>query len=591
MPEDPKARQAARKAATRSASLRRRRHEVEESLAAVKGEVAARRAALDAVGARGSGGQLVTVRKELTATEARLRVTVDLRNDVMRELERHRERLADALDALRDPATTLAGDVPVLLLPARLETRFVENELRVRVFPDTAHVDQLERVPTAEEVEAAQAFWRERWSATSVDGAQDLWARHTAGRPVNRFAHLVELTAPTNRDRLGTGEPVFPEIEVRPPGPSRAPTAALLPSRWVVVGYRGDDEVLRAVTRPVREHLPVGPAPEDGGDAPEERPDEQAALALDEESRWIADYDEAVAAGMAVTVPGSSVKGGLAGGLDLLVVLGVDIGEDAGTKASDVATLLAAHRATTGLGFVATGTPTNATDDADVPARPVAGDPTTRAEEAARGTAAEVAALALGIPSAALLGIGGAEERVNPLAEHLHTAIWEPTLGYFLRQMLTPLADADVVGHFRTHFRKWVRPRGPLPTLRVGRQPLGLLPVVALDRHEGADDAERVLGDVLRRLRRFWSARDVGRVGDSGDPAADLVELLGRTDRSRAVRVREALGPGVTANSVGAEPMTRMQEAVAAFVLALLGATERAAIVDMTLLAEEEVLP
>src|SRR5690606_17331337 len=258
---------------------------------------------------------------------------------------------------------------------------------------------------------------------------------------------------------------------------------------------------------------------------------------------------------------------------------------------AEVAELLAAHRSTTGFGFVPAGTPTNATDADDVPPRPLAADPTTRVENPEAGTAAEVAATALGIPAAALSGVEGGSARVNPLAEHLHTAIWEPTLGYFLRQMLAPIASDEAIDDLRTHFRRWVRPRGPLPTLRFGRQPLGLLPVVALDRWEGRDRAERTLGDVLRRIRGYWSVADAGRVGDSGDPAADLVELLGRTERSRAVRVREALGPGITANSVGAEPMTELQEALAAFVLALMGVHARATIVDMTMLAREEVLP
>ncbi len=591
MPEDPQALKTVRKAAARTAALKRRRKEVERSLAAKEGAVVARRAKLDALRATGGRSRTVAAAEaSLAAAQRGLLEARDLRTSVIAEMERHRERLAEILEALRDPATTLSGDVPVLLLPARVETRFVGDDLRVRIFPDTAHVDQLERIPTAEEVEAAQAYWRERWTLTSEDEIADLWARHVTDRPVNRFAYLVELTEPSNRDDMGTGTPEFPELEVRASGPTRAPTAALLPSRWVVVGYRDDEEVLRAVTRPVRPDLPVGPAPDDGTEAPEELPDEQETLALDEESRWIADYDEAVAAGMAVTVSGDRVDGGLAEGFDLLVVLGVDVGDDAEAKAEEITDLLAAHRTTTGLGFVAPGTPTNATGD-DVPARPLATDPTTRGDEAAQGTAADVTAKALGIPARALTGIGGADDPVNPLVEDLHTAIWEPTLGYFLRQILSPLADADAVRDIRTHFRKWVRPRGSLPTLRIGRQPLGLLPVVALDRHEGTDDAEARLGNVLRRMRRFWSVGDVGKVGDSGDPAADLIELLGRTDRSAAVRVREAVGPGFTANSVGGEPMTQMQEAIAAFVLAIMGVTERAMIVNMTLLAEEEVLP
>ena len=45
----------------------------------------------------------------------------------------------------------LAGDVPVALLPVRLEARFVADELRVRIFPDQIHRDK-HYLDTVEEI-------------------------------------------------------------------------------------------------------------------------------------------------------------------------------------------------------------------------------------------------------------------------------------------------------------------------------------------------------------------------------------------------------------------------------------------------------
>ena len=58
-------------------------------------------------------------------------------------------------DFLPDVAA-IAGNVPIALLPLRIETRFFNNatELRVRVFPDQVHVDAHEPELTSAERDA-----------------------------------------------------------------------------------------------------------------------------------------------------------------------------------------------------------------------------------------------------------------------------------------------------------------------------------------------------------------------------------------------------------------------------------------------------
>ncbi len=56
-------------------------------------------------------------------------------------------------------------------------------------------------------------------------------------------------------------------------------------------------------------------------------------------------------------------------------------------------------------------------------------------------------------------------------------ATWAGSLGYFADQLLSPLLDDDVLAT-REHAVRYLHPLGPLPTLRVGRQPLGVLPVL-----------------------------------------------------------------------------------------------------------------
>ena len=72
--------------------------------------------------------------------------------------------------SLTAPAQSLCpGDLPLVLLPIRLETRFFMlpaggAELRVRVFPDKIHLDSHEIDLTADEQTWGQHYWRQDWA-------------------------------------------------------------------------------------------------------------------------------------------------------------------------------------------------------------------------------------------------------------------------------------------------------------------------------------------------------------------------------------------------------------------------------------------
>src|SRR5947207_14474979 len=99
----------------------------------------------------------------------------------------------------------------------------------------------------------------------------------------------------------------------------------------------------------------------------------------------------------------------------------------------------------------------------------------------------------------------------------MNAALWPATWGYFLsRMMLGAFAFDDVLdanglgSKSREHFITHVRARGPLPTLRIGRQPYGVLPAISLDRWTGIenDPLDSLLVSVLRSLRPIWSTSD-----------------------------------------------------------------------------------
>ena len=86
----------------------------------------------------------------------------------------------------------------------------------------------------------------------------------------------------------------------------------------------------------------------------------------------------------------------------------------------------------------------------------------------------------------------------------MHTALWPATFGYFLDEVMNPLVSDAAIGRGRTLFEKFVRPRGPFPSLALGGQPYGVLPVSSLAGWRTAQAAEDPLAKILNTLRAQW---------------------------------------------------------------------------------------
>ena len=141
----------------------------------------------------------------------------------------------------------IAGNVPIALLPVRVETRFFNSatELRVRIFPDQIHVDAHEPELTVGERDAGIAYWQARFAAPDpATRSSSPWAVLVGNVGAARAAWIARALTPTNVAQLGQPvAPTFPATTPRTAEWSRAARAAALPERWVVIGVRdGRDE-------------------------------------------------------------------------------------------------------------------------------------------------------------------------------------------------------------------------------------------------------------------------------------------------------------------------------------------------------------
>ncbi|MGH9891369.1 MAG: hypothetical protein ACREA0_05180 [bacterium] len=392
-----------------------------------------------------------------------------------------------------------------MLLPVRIETRFVSGpdgtDLLVRVYPDEVHVDTHEPELTADEEKWGRHFLVQIQAADNEERKRPVWTQFAERFGSERAAWIARLLESIPADQ---------QVPRRAGSWTRAAHTRVLPDRWVVIGYRGDDRVLTPEWgSPIPDSLPVGPAPSASIGA---IPDEE--LALDEGARWLVDFGEAVKFGMGIRIRLKPVDARR--GFDRLVVLGVKASLDATASAQRLSELFDAHHYTRGASFVPLGTPTNNTFDAPSGYRrerthepSYAVERGTSLFEPADGSNGDLAAQALGIEPAVFAHLEHAGDEEQEGCRHMNTALWSSTWGYFLEQMLAEDAETfsdEGLRHGRRHFIEYVRARGPLPPFRIGNQPYGLLPVTSLDGWKPLEQSPLDVKIVrfLQGLRDVW---------------------------------------------------------------------------------------
>ena len=494
---------------------------------------------------------------------------VDQRAQAQANVRAIDERLRAAVGRFRDLIDPCDADpvAPLLLLPVRLETRYTNDrtKLRVRIFPDDVHVDSLDRGMTPAEQDAAQAYWTAVWRA-SADDAAAAWRQLQARVGVDRAPWVALGSQPSNlATRANDAAPVIPPITA---ATRRAAVARLLPDAFTVVAIQ-DGVQSKATGAAIAPEVIVGALSADGaklvqvGDA-----------RVIEGAEWLADYDEAVRIGMAVTVP--LQKHGAR--IDQVFAFGVRQSLDPARAApAELAELLTAHRCTDGLAFVPQGTPTNNTEtdragwqQRVAPAQP----PRDPGVNPPAGSNAAVLATALGIDARTFAEIDYAPDVEQPNAQAMNIALWDATWGGFLAdaQRATSktlrLSDSGIEATRQFH-RDCVRGRGPLPAIRVGDQPYGVIPVSRLDQTWKTPARDRFEQELLLRLQRLRAKWTLCRpaVPSAGTGAIDqaTMDMLGSAPVSFAVRVRTLIGSALAtfaADTTGASQEDLQAEAL-----------------------------
>jgi hypothetical protein len=473
--------------------------------------------------------------------------------------------MPDPVEPPSGTAPTLEARWPVLLVPVQIQTRFTmrgeQPVLRVRIYPDQFSIDRHDPRLTQEEIDAGMSFWTSTWraGADDVEGQRAIWARLVDAYGPRRAAWIARDLTPSNADsrprkRTPDDQPLDSAPRIPPPSqgtkPSsyaRAVEAAAMPDRWLVTVYSGGTAAYSVESGAVRRPLVVGPAPAQAT----QPPPASGGFDLDPEMRWLVEFDEALAAGMAVEIPISAAEA--ASGFDRIVVTGLRRAS-LQQGAEELARILDGHHYGDGLALVPQGTPTNNTEQAR--SGYTAGDPGYRSFDVECGQPlvqrdGALVTLALGLPAELFQHVAATDGADQANARAMTVALWGPTLGYFLLQLMDGVFSPEQEDAARTYFLDRVRGRGPIPAFRVGATPYGILPVTSLAGYE-PDRAPVLRGLVpfLRRLLPRWleSAAAAPHVTLGDDPDQELVAVLGQDASARNFRIRDALGSSFVDN-------------------------------------------
>ena len=422
-----------------------------------------------------------------------------------------------------------------VLLPLYLETRFQPPDsrrlswrLRLRIVPDQIAVDHHDPRPTADELDDLEWLWQACDGDLGSKDGRAAWQGFCQRHEVARAAWLWRSFAdggsgghglrplPAGRARPGSKPGIRRPAEIRAHGEApHFPRIRGMPRRLAIYLARsgGAPALMRTLHVDVEDlvlDLPEG-------------------LGAAHQARWWNSYRRAREVGLAADL---DLGPGNPDDIDALYVVGLSDEEPE--------TLLAAHRDTGELSLIPLGTATNSVDGGSTAAG--RGDVETYwrllTSRVPQDGSRRVGEFLLGNERALEPIIDGDHDQ-GPLGEALMKSLWEVLFGHGLRDYLGIGASKESeLGLWAGTF---VRPEGPLPPLRVGRQPYGLLPVVSLAALLRQAKIRRFPAADLRTLDRLadlWRDRveEAGNV--VGADTERLLDLIGHTAHSREWRTR-----------------------------------------------------
>lgn len=390
----------------------------------------------------------------------------------------------------------------------------------------------------------------------------------TFGNTINNFRKIRASKAKEINNRISTLK-VFPEVEVKDKNWTKAPHSRIMPDRFVVGAMRsGVFHYLEAGSTLPTGELVVGldPATFNGESFAY---DADKNLIVADSIKWLTDFEEAKSKGMALSFGLNDDDWNY--GFDKLFVLGVK--NTSATQGKNLVESLINnhHYLPLGASFIPVGTPTNNTKSGEAGFKSFDTDAARsfRVErDSEEGDSfspnthypsdSERLAAALGVDQRVFRHLDNSTTTGVSDALNMNKALFHGTLGAYMEEGLDTLFNLDNINRTKTFFTNYVSGRGYLPSIRIGTQPYGILPVSALSRFQcSANDGampqlqktdfgnpaaienqlqtrfEIRLKNLLALLNNQWttirsaSVKHSGNMSAAPDPQAYFMDMLG----------------------------------------------------------------
>lgn len=559
--------------------------------------------------------------------------------DSKKSIKANYEQITNAFLAQLDPIkkiTELNDNIPILMFPLRLETRFKstgnQKQLWLRVYPDDCNINSKEELLSESELKNAKAFWIEMWKAGGIKADEKAaWRSLVNSHGTGRSAYIIKEYKPTNSKTVRTsaaykifvvnsslslspaekdaatkywsafwfakGDAVkidkakeiltaatnsatatsiqenyipenitdeipeqqdsskiiiseidLPDYTAKNGSWTQSAKTMGLPNKFVVTTFDGNVKKTILFNNPVKDHLAISVDPSLTGDD-QLKKDDDKNLILNDELSWMVDFEKAEQAGMATKIDLTPEEAQT--GFKKLFVTGIRFTSDEADGQEQLETLFTDHfYSKNGLELIKQGAPTNNTEDA-----PAAytwtdnGDDSfdsffsntedfVSADTPDKKSDGEKLADCLGIDPAILKNVKNANGKDQLEAYAMNTALFPATLGYFMDEMMDPLFTDRDIEATKAFFAGFVSGRGPIPAIRIGKQPYGILPISVysklnfLGRDNNTDLSNNIRTPFLPRLHRWlmkmdstWDELliDVAHIGKTTDDAHKLL--------------------------------------------------------------------